>query len=186
VTNAVVMLIEKGLVDDRTAVELLNITADPDRLLDTVKAKKMDTIPIIEQMSIMRMLRDMGDAALAQDPPDKEAAEDVLFRMGMLADAMQTEWAMQQVQLAQAEMQLQLSQMGVMPGMDMGAGGPPGGPGGESSGVDPAMPQDPAQDGPVGNEAMAEGAEVPGMSNAMGIPTGVMGGAPGGKPQVKG
>jgi hypothetical protein len=187
-TNAIAILIEKGLIDDRTAVELLNITADPERLLDSVKAKKMETIPIIEQMSIMRMLRDMGDAALMQDPPDQEAAEDVLFRMGMLSDAMQTEWAIQQVQLMQAEMQMQMAEMGVMPGMMEGGPPPPGGPPGEEPmGADPmAMPMDPAmEEGPLGNDPMAENLQIPGQGTNMGIPPGVMGGAPT-KPPVKG
>jgi hypothetical protein len=49
-----------------------------------------------------------------------------------------------------------------------------------------AMPQDPSMtEGPIGNEPMTQGVQVPGVSTSMGIPPGVMGGAPT-KPPVKG
>jgi hypothetical protein len=174
--NAVVMLHERGLVDDRTAIEILRITSDPDRLIDTVKAKKIEMIPIIEQMDIMDMLKQQADVAIERQ--DIKAAGKVLFRLEMLSDAMQMEWAVQEVKKLQAEMALMT---GAMPPMGSEEEeGPPSDPP-ETGGGSLASPQplNEGGGGHMGNEAAMENVQTPGQSmTGMGGQVGTQGGRP--------
>lgn len=182
--NALSLLMDRGLVHDRLAMELLRISDDPERDLDVVKAKKMDMIPIIEQYDIMDMYAKAASAAIERG--DEEGAAKMLFRMERLMEAMQTEWAMEQVKKVQAELAM-MDPMGMMMG-GMGAEGEGGAPpeselGG--SGALPIGPGGPAMGGgsPAGSgpgAGLAAGVEIPGGAVSMGVPPGQEGGR---KPQ---
>lgn len=181
-SNALSLLYEKGLIDDRLAIELLRVTDDPDMVLDRIKAKKMDAIPIIEQYDIMDMYAKA--ARSAKERGDLDDATRMVFRMARLAEAMQAEWAMEQVKKLQAELTL-MDPMGMMMGGmggsegegDDGSGAPPGGgaipvpPGAGDASVGPG--------GPVGpGGGIAGNVELPGQGINMGVQPGNQGGRP--------
>jgi hypothetical protein len=168
------------LIDDKLAVELLRVTDDPDLVLDRIKAKKMDAIPIIEQYDIMDMYADAAQAAI--DRGDKKSATKMVFRMARLTEAMQAEWAVEQVKKLQAELTL-MDPMGMlMGGMGGEEDGEPtgGGPVPPDSGSS-ALPVGPGAGGPPGSDpagggGLAGGIELPGQAANMGIEPGTNGG----------
>lgn len=181
-SNALGLLYDKGLIDDRLAIELLRVTDDPDLVIDRIKAKKMDMIPIIEQYDIMDMYAKSAKAA--KERGDLHDATRMVFRMARLAEAMQAEWAVEQVKKLQAELTLMDPAAMLMGGMQ--GEGPDGESAGSGSGagdsgampVPPGVP--PAMSGGTGGDdsGIAGGVELPGQGVNMGVQPGNQGGRP--------